>query len=142
MDDYVSLCEELDGLRTESAKRGISHRFVLGREMRPPIFTLFAAKLQTPKIAITLYYLAVIMNLDKKLFWGMESFQSSCHDYMMPTLNAIIRKDEKISTGACVGFFGILSALIGLLGTAAAARARPVHQKCKQKIWSSQPSLL
>ena len=36
---------------------------------------------------------------------------------MMPTLNAIIRKDEKISTGACVGFFGILSALIGLLGT-------------------------
>ena len=35
----------------------------------------------------------------------------------MPTLNAIIRKDEKISTGACVGFFGILSALIGLLGT-------------------------
>ena len=49
----------------------------------------------------------------------MESFQSSCHDYMMPTLNAIIRKDEKISTGACtVGFFGILSALIGLLGTA------------------------
>lgn len=37
---------------------------------------------------------------------------------MMPTLNAIIRKDEKISTGACVGFFGILSALIGLLGTA------------------------
>ena len=42
----------------------------------------------------------------------MESFQSSCHDYMMPTLNAIIRKDEKISTGACtVGFFGILSAI-------------------------------
>lgn len=71
----------------------------------------------------------------------MESFQSSCHDYMMPTLNAIIRKDEKISTGACtVGFFGILSALIGLLGTAPpppprSSAARPVHQKCKQKSW-------
>ena len=63
MDDYVSLW---------IAEHHISHhepRFVLGREMRPPIFTLFAAKLQTPKIAqiFTLYYLTVIMNLDKIL---------------------------------------------------------------------------
>ena len=65
----------------------------------------------------------------------MESFQSSCHDYMMPTLNAIIRKDEKISTGACtVGFFGILSALIGLLGTAAAAALKNVNKKSSGRL--------
>ena len=99
----------------------ISHhepRFVLGRERRrPPIFTLFEAN---PK---SIWSFILVLE---------RAFKVSCHDYMMPTFKTLSLEKMKRFPPR-VGFFGILSALIGLLGPAppsARPPAKKVNKKC------------
>ena len=71
--------------------------------------------------------------IHKKFYFGTrESFQSSCHDYMMPTFKTLSLEKMKRFPPR-VGFFGILSALIGLLGPAPPSTrppAKKVNKKC------------